>query len=181
MGVANFRPSTICTHQDISMLCGTPVKSYSLQGYGARETGILASWTSCHVLSPLEHVEESEETMAVPAECLEEMKTRDREKPTVSLLNPSTQTTILSCEGYSNLINLLRVTAYVLKFISAIKECKTRTSSTSSPANCTLTAEDINLALMYWIKASQSPMSGTKDFHLWSNQFGLFRDSSGLW
>jgi hypothetical protein len=37
------------------------------------------------------------------------------------------------------------------------------------------------MALAYWLKISQSSMPEMKKFGEWTNQFGLFQDSSGLW
>ena len=43
------------------------------------------------------------------------------------------------------------------------------------------TTEDVSAALVYWLKVSQSALPQAKRFQLWSQQFGLFRDSSGIW
>ena len=119
--------------------------------------------------------------MTAPRECLVEMKTRDREKLTVNLLSSNVPVAVLPCENYGTLKKLLRVTACVLKFANVIKKCKDRESSTSSRADHILKAKDVNLALTYWLKVSQSSMPEMKNFQLWSKQFGLFQDGSDLW
>jgi len=125
------------------------------------------------------HVE-SEEAMTMPRECLSEMKASDREELTVNLLTSNVSTTVLPCENFSSLTKLLRVTAYILKFINVMKD-RVHSSGASSQADCILTAEDIHLALTYWLKVSQSSLAHMKNFPLWGKQFGLFQDGAGLW
>ena len=50
-----------------------------------------------------------------------EMKSKDREKVTFSMVN-SNRPTVVPCEDYSTLQILLRVTAYVFKFIRIIRK-----------------------------------------------------------
>ena len=82
----------------------------------------------------------------------------------MSLLSSSEPVAVLTCEDYGRLKKLLRVTAYVLKFANAIKNRGTSGSGTSGKAGCTLVMEDLNLALTYWLKISQSPMLGMNKF-----------------
>ena len=72
------------------------------------------------------------------------------------------------------------MTAYVLKFIKLVRRSKDP-SDQSCPTSCILTTEDVSAALVYWLKVSQSAFHQAKRFQLWSQQFGLFRDSSGIW
>jgi hypothetical protein len=85
---------------------------------------------------------------------------------------------LMSCENYSSLKKLLRVTAYVFKFIQLVRPPK---GANSPQSNQTLNVEDINAALTYWLKVSQTMLPGTGKFEVWSKQFGLFKDQSGLW
>ena len=118
---------------------------------------------------------------ALPEECLTEMKRGDRQKLTVTLLNSNVINTIVPCEDYSSLGHLLRLTAYVLKFIELIRKSKDSNSDQSSSTGCILTTEDVSAALVYWLKVSQSALPQTRKFQLWSQQFGLFKDSTGIW
>ena len=73
------------------------------------------------------------------------------------------------------------MTAYVLKFIRLVRRSKDPNSDQSCLTGCILTTEDVSAALVYWLKVSQSALPQAKRFQLWSQQFGLFRDSSGIW
>jgi hypothetical protein len=120
-------------------------------------------------------MQEQGEVMAVPEDCLVEMKTRDKEKRTMSLLSSDSPTSILPCEEYCNLKKLIRVTAYVLKLNANIKNPN---CSTSTQTGSILAADDIHLALM---RASQVTILEGKNFQQWKGQFGLFLDDNGLW
>ena len=94
-------------------------------------------------------------------------------------LSSNVTNTIVPCEDYSSLRNLLRVTAYVLNFIKLVRRYK---DPNSDQLGCILTTEDVGAApLVYWLKVSQSALPQAKRFQLWSKQFGLFRNSSWIW
>ena len=109
------------------------------------------------------------------------MKKGDQEKLTTTLLSSNDTNTIVPCEDYSSLRSLLRVMAYVLKFIRLVRRSKDPNSDQSCLTSCILTTEDVSAALVYWLKVSQSALAQAKRFQLWSQQFGLSRDSSGIW
>ena len=115
-----------------------------------------------------------------PRECLMEMKSKDREKVTFSMVN-SNRPTVVPCEDYSTLQRLLRVTAYVLKFIRIIRKQQKPDSQQSTQPSAVLCAEDTTAALSYWLKMSQSTLPDKEQFPLWNQQFGLFKDSDGVW
>lgn len=124
---------------------------------------------------------EMEETMLPPEDCLREMKVKAKEKPTVSLLCSSSPTAVLPCEGYSTLSRLLRVTAYVLKLVAALKKHSSQESRVSNQTGRSLTAVEINLTRTYWLELSQASLPESKHFQEWSVQLGLFRDSNSVW
>ena len=78
---------------------------------------------------------------------------------------------------YSSLTKLVRVTGYVLKFIRNLKGRHTPTTEGS----CALSTDDVNDGLRYWLKKLQLILIEMKEFELWKQQFGLFKDSDGLW
>ena len=126
----------------------------------------------------------SSEAISVPEECLHEMKTKDRQKlSTCTVLATCGLSTIVRCETFSDVNRLLRVTAYVLKFVRALKTpCRSSTIPTlSSHVNCVLTTDDTEAALVYWLKASQSVLPQMEKFQMWKQQFGLFQDKHGVW
>lgn len=110
-------------------------------------------------------------------ECFAEMKTRNRDKLAVNLLSMSEHQVIITCENYSR----LRVTAYVLKFIKLLRKSPRPNAQSSGPVDSDLTTEEVDSALVYWLKSSQSILPQMEQFRVWSQQFGLFRDDNGLW
>jgi len=44
-----------------------------------------------------------------------------------------------------------------------------------------LSPEDLEAALVYWVKISQKSLFQEKEFNMWSHQFQLFQDDLGLW
>ena len=131
------------------------------------------------IQSPEEMMESEDVTLS--DECLAELKARNREKMTTNLLNSNDSNVIVSCQDYSNLRRLLRVTAYVLKFIKLLRRSKNPESQQSSRNDCILTTSDLDAALVYWLKESQSTLPQSESFQIWSRQFGLFKDHNGLW
>ena len=112
--------------------------------------------------------------MAIPEDCLTEARVGEK---TLALLNASSISPFMRCEDYGNLKKLLRVTAYVLKFIA-------NTKSLTRPANqgnSTLTAGDVEVARRYWLQISQKTLPETRNFEQWKAQFGLFQDEFRLW
>ena len=98
-----------------------------------------------------------------------------------NLFSSNDSNVIVSCQDYSNLRRLLRVTAYVLKFIKLLRRSKSPESQQSSWNDCILTTSDLNAALVYWLKESQSTLPQSESFQICSRQFGLFKDHNGLW
>ena len=128
--------------------------------------------------SSVEELREVENSLAtIPEDCLYELKAKDRENVSVSLLNSSEIEIVIDCLRYSSLTKLVRVTGYVLKFIRNLKGRHTPTTEGS----CALSTDDVNDGLRYWPKILQLILIEMKEFELWKQQFGLFKDSDGLW
>ena len=123
---------------------------------------------------------QEEEEMVPPEQCLTEAKT-GQETLTMILVSPTTQPAVLQCGSYSSLTRLLRVTAYVMKFVHALSNSDPIMAKGIVRATPTLTVDEINSALTYWLKMSQSPLPEASKFRKWTHQFGLFQDEAGLW
>ena len=119
--------------------------------------------------------------MTLPDECLAELKAGSREKLTTNLLSYNDTSAIISCRDYSNLGRLVRVTAYVLKFINLLRRSKSPDLQQSNQNDEVLTASDLDTALTYWLKELQSTLPQSQSFQIWSHQFGLYKDQNGLW
>ena len=125
------------------------------------------SWISDPGFEP-----QSSDLHSVPDECFKEIRVKDH--PAFSFLTQTTSQVeaILNCEHFSTLGRLLKVTAYVMKFVSVLK---TKIKGTS------VTAEDIEGAEMYWVQVSQKMLTQDKQFGLWQQQLGLYCSADGIW
>ena len=111
-------------------------------------------------------------------ECLVEMKNTtasDDETTTLILFVPKLDM-VFHCENYSSLTRLLRVTAYVWKFVEVLKAKVMKSGDVSTH----LSTEDIARAELYWAKLSQDVLKQDPKFSTWKLQFGLYMDSVGL-
>ena len=77
----------------------------------------------------------------------------------------------MSCEDYGSLQKLLRITAYVMRFIDALKQAIERRIVTSTSE---LTANELARAERLWIIESQKCLEVDKHFLIWQRQFGLY-------
>lgn len=109
----------------------------------------------------------------LPEECQKELKTQDQSSITVhSMLTTEDLgiSKIIDLDRYSSLDKLLRVTAYVLRFIERSRP-QSRAQSLSS---LVLKAETL------WIRDVQTLLSQDKRMPMWRKQFGMFQDSDGV-
>ena len=83
----------------------------------------------------------------------------------------------MSCEDFSSLQRLLRVTAYILRAVNRFK-----TEGKSDPIlPITLTPQEVAAAEKLWITHAQKDLVIQKDFYALRCQFVLFLDDKGLW
>ena len=79
----------------------------------------------------------------------------DPEKRKVQVNVAEVNPEIIDCEKFSKWRRLIRVTAYVLRFI---KNLKARCSSSKMPASEQLSPAELNEAEHYWVKKAQQPL-----------------------
>ena len=127
-------------------------------------------WLECQEMN---EIEES----VMPVECVTEMKA-----PTHSLLTSNSSTVnleqFITCEDHSSLSRLLRVTAYVIRFIKLLKH---KARSTGTIRSIILEPEEITEAERLWIVQAQTLLAQETRFNEWKRQFGLFLDHKGIW
>ena len=119
-----------------------------------------------------------EEALEMPDECLKEMKTSCH--PTHNLVvtgNVHVLSNIIGCENFSSLQRLLRVTAYVLRFIHMLKQLIKKLNLT---ATLELTASELARAESLWAIESQRCFKEDRNFPTWQRQLGLFLED-GVW
>ena len=116
----------------------------------------------------------------MPEECLKEARSclNDGNGIVAHSLVASSQDEILRCENFSSLTRLLRVTAFVFKFIQVLKSKITKTESIGET---NISVEDMENSEFYWVKILQKSLPQTKNFSMWKMQFGLYVDSAGMW
>jgi len=114
-----------------------------------------------------------------PEECLMEMKVTNRGNLKSFTLLVNTNDSSISCvidiSRLSNLERLLRVAAYVLRFLKNLK-------TTSLPDNeqlligSDIDAKDMEEAEQYWILDVQKSLQHNEKFESWKREFNLFTD-----
>ena len=100
-----------------------------------------------------------------PAECLQEIKSSTLTNLTAL---EASAAAIIDCKRYSSLQGLLRVTAYVKRFVHNISRKERITGS--------LSTNEIQEAEVLWIKE----MQGYLQVDELEKQFGLFKDEKGI-
>ena len=125
-----------------------------------------------------EKVEDGDEQCAPPEECLAEMKiTKPPSLSTLTLSNSSHGLNeIIRCERFGTLKRLLRVTAYVLRFVKAVQYKKDGRIEGGS-----LSVNEIDEAHTVWMKEMQRTLPEKGEFEHWKVQFDLYLDEKNVW
>ena len=110
----------------------------------------------------------------MPVDCTPELKVM-----TMGPLTTTSSTTLdIDCHDYSSLQRLLRVTAYILRFIMLLKnKVKAKHENTDlKDDNTESIADSISRAETLWIKNAQQCLTSEVRFQMLKSQFGLFLD-----
>ena len=119
-----------------------------------------------------------EEDSLVPDESLQEMKNEDRRLAHSLLVTVNGPKSDLGqIIGFGTLPRLLRVTAYVLKFVRLLKY---RIDKLDAIPNLELTTSDLQEAEILWVKESQHALMEDRRFEGWKKQFDLFVGEDGV-
>ena len=121
---------------------------------------------------------EPQETQPIAEGCIPEMKSKDR--PAHSLLvneELHSLTRIMDCQRYGMMNRLLRVTAYVLRFVNNLRS----TYNGDNSHTRALSSVEISEAESRWVKEAQTSLIEHSKFQCWKRQFNLFLDPSGVW
>ena len=124
---------------------------------------------------------DEEDELQMPVESLEEMKSKDRK--IVHSMMTAHETSIdlgqvISCTDFSSLNRLLRITAYVMKFVNILKH---KVKKLKTPLNLEPTTTDISDVEILWIREAQKILPEEGKFSVWKKQFDLFLDEDGLY
>ena len=107
-----------------------------------------------------------------PEECLTELKGRNK-KASLSTTNLLTNTDS-EFERFSSLNRVVRAMDCVLRFVKCIR------ATTNPTTDKELTTEELQAALIYLLKSAQQRLPLSRNFELWSKQFGLFKDEAQI-
>ena len=115
-----------------------------------------------------------------PEECIQEMKENDKKlmQETVSMVS-TVETmqleSVISSSDYSHSTRLVRVTAFVLRFINNLK-----LRVASERVKGSLTASEYKQAEFLWIRSIQNLERKKPNFQQKSLHFGLYEDQDGV-
>ena len=114
----------------------------------------------------------------MPEPCSQQLKSTCKLSHDLSTIEgKATIGDLMSCEDFSDLQRLVRVTAYVLRVV----ECfKTKKKCYSDPLS-SLTPQEISAAEILCIFYTQEKLAHQKDFNTLKSQLGLFCYSRSLW
>ena len=117
------------------------------------------------------------QVLPMPSECEEELRVKDKTRVTNYLLNTNSSlglSNIIDCTRFSSIQKLLRVTAYVIKFINFLKK---RPNNTTTD----LSTQELAKAETLWIKEAQKQLMLESSFQHYKKQFDLFQDQDVVW
>ena len=118
-----------------------------------------------------------EETLLMPTESTEELKCKLTHSMLTNDNSDGSIGQVMSCTDFSCIQRLLRVTAYVQKFIEALKY---RIKKLKNAPTLEINATDLLRAEVLWMKDAQLALTKEKGFETWKRQFDLFLDEDGL-
>ena len=133
----------------------------------------------------LQGLQETSETVRLPEqidpslECLREMKVHSRhqtEETAILVVKGSAQVGIseaIRCEDYSNVFKLLRVTAYVLRFVRNLKARFNRDVIVGP-----LTKEELVVSEVLWLREMQASLQSDVKFTQQCIQLGVVKDEN---
>ncbi|XP_065903771.1 uncharacterized protein [Dysidea avara] len=121
-----------------------------------------------------------EEETVMSDTCLEELKA-NQSSASHSLLSTSELVNlkqVVDCEKFSRLRRLLRVTAYVLRFVEILKSKIGRRQMVECSE---VSSAEIAEAESRWLLTAQHELITDKAFPMWKRKFGLYLDDKQLW
>ena len=117
---------------------------------------------------------EDEKDETVPDECMEELCNKNRTMSMYALVNSMS---IRDVNHFSTKRRLKRVVAHVMLFIRSVKAGIRKDQSVDSQ----LCVGVMKVAHSILIRMSQIHLTENRQFISWKHQFGLYKDSKGVW
>ena len=114
---------------------------------------------------------------------MHEMKLQDKSTYTLLTSDAAGLEEVIRAQDYGSARRLFTVTAYVQKFVQALKQAVGSKSVENNPDgdDLTIDARMLSVAEATWIRESQRVLVNDKLFPMWRRQFGLYQDGDGIW
>ena len=111
----------------------------------------------------------------MPSECLKELRVKDREVVTLSVVEGTGVSigSIMDIEHFSSYEKLIGSTAYVISFVSKLKQL----IGNQEDFRCGDREEDLRRAEVLWLRDAQDNRIRKE----WKNQFVLYLDEDKIW
>ena len=150
------------------------------RGVSPKELESSSVWRHGPDWLPKISVEEGNDELTMPEECVSEMKAKERTLAHSLLVSTEHHGIgqLIDCDRFSRLQKLLRVTVYVRKFALRFKSIIT---SNSTPIDWTITTSDMERAEMDWVTECQRHLTKEVKFDMWKSQLDLFLDPQKVW
>ena len=117
-------------------------------------------------------------TDTMPEECSSELKASAlKSLNLITTDSGSVMDDLMTCQNFSTLSRLLRVTTHVVRAVRRFKRMKSSTTDTPM----TITSEELSEAETLWITSAQQQLIHEKDFKHQQRKLRLFKDDKGLW
>ena len=125
---------------------------------------------------PTQPIKELEDDL----DCTQELKSNCL-KPTITLVNVESQPEhnleqLIDPSRYSRIVTLLRITAYVLRFV---RNLRSRIQNVNTDAG-QITSSETNVAEKMWVKEIQSELLKLKDYKKVKESLSLFEDADKI-
>lgn len=126
-----------------------------------------------------------EESDSAPEECLTEMKAKKMQcNSLTTLCTEGTEQNlkkVIIAKNFSSYHRLLRVTAYVLRFVQRMKSnTEIGNNQSRKQLNVPQLTEEIEEAETLWLREMQALLPGYSKYNEWKRQFGTFTDENGI-
>ena len=134
------------------------------------------------LVMPKEEWPNLETPVSPTEEVVSEMKVSGKRKENQTVINLMTTASradikgIISCEKFSSIHRLLRVSVLVQRFVNNLKKSKSGEKKEQGP----ITTQEIEESENLWLKSVQSSMFEDRKYQQWRDQLGLFLDEQDL-
>ena len=165
------------THPSIWRYCPTACNPADVPSRGVKPSELdSTSWLTgpTWLPNPLDLNGQSDDSESQPSDAMAELKTTGVTTLIAASTNSSQPSQVIDCTRYSSVGKVLRVTAYVLKFIDRLRK------TPQQKIDATIRKDDLDRAETLWLKDVQGVMEKDPRREKWYHEFGVYHDEHGL-